>query len=185
MNRNKEDGPGEEKGREHGSSSVHKRREAVFFGVCSAFFLFMSFQALGQLGHGRRGEIGSGVWPLVALSACLGLSGLQVCLSWKSSAKAPSPLEEVSESKPRRRQLVLAILVFASYLFAIPWLGFFPSTFLFVPAVSWALGERRIRVLVLGAIVVTGAILGLFGWLISIPFPKGIGMFASISRLLH
>jgi putative tricarboxylic transport membrane protein len=185
MDQKREVGLGEGRGREERTFSRWKRGEVIFFGLSSAFFLFMSFEALGQLGHGRPGEMGSGVWPLIALSACLGLSGLQVYLSWKSSAKALSPPEEVLESKPRRKELVLAVVVFALYLLAIPWLGFFLSTFLFVPAVSWALGERRTRVLVLGAIVVTGAILGLFGWFISIPFPKGVGIFASLSRLLH
>lgn len=159
--------------------------EVAFFGISAIFFLLMAFQAMRELGHGRQGEIGSGLWPLLALSACLGLSVLQVYLSWKSSRKTRSSSRAARGERPRKKELILAVVVFGIYLIAIPWLGFFLATFLFVPSVAWALGERRFRVLALGAIVVTGAILALFGWFISIPFPRGVGLFESLSRLLQ
>lgn len=166
------------------------RKESMFFAACVAFFGFMLYEALGQIGRGRPGEIGSGFWPLLALSGCVLLSGVRLiqCLR-RGGAQGPHKHgeQEQSSGKPEVRQnaVLLTMACFLAYVVAIPWMGFVLATFLFVPGVSVCLGERRWKVLVISPFVLTAVIVAVFARFISIPFPRGAGILADLSRLFY
>jgi putative tricarboxylic transport membrane protein len=71
------------------------------------------------------------------------------------------------------------------YIIVMPWIGFVLSTFLFVPAFALALEERRKLVLILSPFLVSAITLLVFARFITIPFPKGAGLFAEFSRLFY
>jgi hypothetical protein len=48
-----------------------------------------------------------------------------------------------------------------------------------------ALGERRKWVLILSPILVTAIIIIIFGKFIAIPFPRGVEIFATLSRFVY
>ncbi len=75
--------------------------------------------------------------------------------------------------------VLLATLV---YIFAMQWVGFAVATLLFFLAFIVILGERRKWVLIFSPPLVTVFILVVFSKFIAIPFPKGIGVFAELSR---
>lgn len=163
-----------------------RNAEPLFFGVCIAFFAFMDYQAINQMGKGRAGEIGSGFWPFVALTACVVLSAVQFFRSLRRTAPQAGSKEHTEENvSSRRRALVLTVISFLLYLIAIPWIGFVAATFFFIPAVSASLGERRWKVLCVSPVVITFLITMVFARFIAIPFPRGVGLFASFSRLLY
>jgi putative effector of murein hydrolase len=66
-----------------------------------------------------------------------------------------------------------------------PWFGFVLSTFLFVFSFAVCLGERRKTVLAVSPFVVTAMIVAVFAKFITIPFPRGVGLFAEFSRLFY
>jgi putative tricarboxylic transport membrane protein len=70
------------------------------------------------------------------------------------------------------------------YIFAMQWIGFALATLFYVLAFIVILGERRRWVLIFSPILVTVFILVVFSKFIAIPFPKGIGIFAELSRFL-
>lgn len=166
-----------------------KKGEVVFFGVCVAFFGFMLIQAVGLMGQGRPGEIGSGLWPLLALGASAVLSVVLLVSSiQKSRRAAPTEMptaDALAEKRRQRTTVALSCICFLAYLIAVPWIGFILATFLFIPAFALALGERRKTVLLIAPVLLTAIIVGVFAKFITIPFPKGVGVFAQFSRLFY
>ena len=164
-----------------------KKGEIVFSGVCVAFFGFMLFETLDLLGKGRAGEMGSGLWPFMALSVAAVLSLLLLIASVKKrDAAAPEPTAEaIAEKKRQRTTVTLSIVCFLAYILVMPWIGFILATLLYVLAFALSLGERRRWVLALSPFLVTAIIMGVFAKFITIPFPKGIGIFADFSRLFY
>jgi putative tricarboxylic transport membrane protein len=166
-----------------------KKGEIVFFAVCVAFFSFMFYDGLGLTSHGRSGEIGSAFWPLIALGASVLLSVTLLISSvrrfWREGAAEDQTPEAIAEKKRQRITVTLSVVCFLAYLVGIPWIGFILATFLFIPAFALALGERRKWVLLISPFLLTAIIVGMFAKFISIPFPKGVGIFAEFSRLFY
>jgi hypothetical protein len=168
-----------------------KKAEITTGAVCILFFSFMLIQGFKLIHVGRAGEVGSGFWPLMSLSASLGLSVLWLITTVvdsmkavKTSAETPSP-ETAAATWARRRKVGLSIICFFLYIVAIPWIGFVLATFLFIFGFAAALGERRKWVLSVSPFLVTAMILAVFAKFITIPFPKGVGVFAAFSRLFY
>jgi putative effector of murein hydrolase len=66
-----------------------------------------------------------------------------------------------------------------------PWIGFILSTLLFIPAFTLALEERRKMVLIISPFLITAITILVFARFITIPFPKGVGVFAAFSRFFY
>ena len=168
-----------------------KKGEIVFSAVCVAFFGFMLFETLDLLGQGRAGEVGSGFWPFTALAVATLLSVLMLISSLKNSMAAveenPHELttEALAEKRRARITVTLSILCFLAYLLVMPWIGFIVASLLYILVFAWILGERRGWVLAVSPVLMTAVIMGVFAKFITIPFPKGIGVFAEFSRLFY
>ena len=168
-----------------------KKGEIVFSGVCVAFFGFMLFETLDLLGQGRPGEVGSGLWPFMSLSVSLVLSALMLIAAVKkhrAAAGEPPPelsAEAIVEKRHQRTTVTLSIVTFLAYILVMPWIGFILATLIYILAFALALGERRRWVLAVSPFLVTAVIIGVFAKFITIPFPKGIGVFAEFSRLFY
>ena len=168
-----------------------KKGEIILSAFCVAFFSFMFYEAVKLHGVGRFGEVGSGFWPMLSLgvSVLLSLSWLIVTLGKFSKAKdkaveEPSP-EAIAEVRGRRKKVGLSIVCIFAYIVVMPWIGFMLSTFLFVPLFALALEERRKTVLIVSPFLVTAIMILVFAKFISIPFPKGVGIFTELSRLFY
>lgn len=168
-----------------------KKAEVTTGAVCIVFFSFMLIQGFDLLGVKRSGDVGSGFWPVVSLVACLGLSIAWLIMTVVESRKAgekpaaaPTP-EEVAAAWVRRRKVGLSMLCLFLYIVVMPWIGFVLSTFLFVFAFAVSLGERRKLVLAVSPFLVTAMVVSVFAKFITIPFPKGVGVFAAFSRLFY
>ena len=168
-----------------------KKNEVVSGALCVAFFAFMFSEAMDLRRVGRFGEIGSGFWPMLALGASILLS-----LGWLISNLASyfrertMPREEPTreagaEAWSRRSKVGLSAACLLLYIIAMPWIGFIVSTFLFIPAFAFGLTERRTLVLAVSPVLVTGVVVLLFARFITIPLPKGVGIFAAFSRLFY
>jgi putative tricarboxylic transport membrane protein len=168
-----------------------KKGEIVFSGVCVIFFGFMLFETIDLLGQGRPGEVGSGLWPFMALAVSMVLSLLMLIQSIRKNRaagreRAPQPsVEDLAARKRQRTTVTLSILIFLAYILLMPFTGFILATLFYILAFAWALGERRRWVLAVSPFLVAAVIVGVFAKFITIPFPKGIGIFADFSRLFY
>lgn len=166
-----------------------KKGEVIFFAVCVVFFSFMFYDGLDLRTHGRSGEIGSALWPLMALGASTLLSASLLISSIKKlkQAGAAEDLtpEAIAEKKRQRITVALSVVCFLLYLVVMPWIGFVLSTFIYIPVFALALGERRRSVIFISPFLLTAIIVAVFAKFITIPFPKGVGIFAYFSRLFY
>jgi putative tricarboxylic transport membrane protein len=167
-----------------------KKGEIVFFGICVAFFGFMFYEALDLTGRGRSGEMGSGFWPLIALGVSILLSVILLITSFRKFRREADVSEDqsseaVAERKRQRTTVTMSVVCFLVYMVVIPWIGFILSTLLYIPAFALALGERRKWVLLISPFLLTAIIVAVFAKFITIPFPKGIGIFAEFSRIFY
>jgi putative tricarboxylic transport membrane protein len=167
-----------------------KTGEIVFFAVCVAFFGFMFYEGLELAGQGRPGEIGSGLWPLFALGASFLLSAALLVASLRKARRDVGSTEDetpesIAEKKRQRVTVTLSVVCFLIYMVVVPWIGFILATLLYIPSFALALGERRKGVLFVSPFLLTAIIVAVFAKFITIPFPKGIGIFADFSRLFY
>lgn len=141
----------------------------------------------------RFGEMGSGFWPILVLAMALILSGLLLGTSFYKYQKgkrkllaAPSPPGEgAADLKNRRKKFVLTVIFLLLYILIMPWIGFVASTAIYVFVFIFALEERRKFVLAISPILVTAMVVIIFVKFLSIPLPKGAGIFATLSRLFY
>jgi putative tricarboxylic transport membrane protein len=167
-----------------------KKGEIIFSAVCIAFFGFMLFETFELLGQGRPGEVGSGLWPFMALAISTLLSVLILIANIrKSKAGGPGAQELTAEAIAAKRRaritVTLSIVCFITYIIVTPWIGFIIATLLYILVFALVLGERRRWVLAIAPVLMTAVIMGVFAKFITIPFPKGVGVFAEFSRLFY
>ena len=157
--------------------------------VILVFFLFLLLESLKLQEIRRFGELGSGFWPILILSLASLLSAILLISSLmkrkekegKEAEESSSP-ESVASRTRARRIVVISSVATLVYIFAMQWIGFALATLFYVLAFIVILGERRKWVLVFSPILVTVFILVVFSKFIAIPFPKGVGIFAELSR---
>ena len=169
-----------------------KKGEIVLSAVCLAFFSFMFYEALELRGVGRFGEVGSGFWPLLSLgvSTILSLIWLLANLRQYSrekggTAEEPPAQETIVEAWRRRRKIALCSVCLLAYIILTPWIGFILSTILFILTFVLALEEKRKLVLIISPLLITAVIIVVFAKFITIPLPRGVGMFAEFSRFFY
>lgn len=174
-----------------------KKGEIVLSAVCLAFFSFMFYEATGLWGLGRFGEVGSGFWPLLSLGASIILSliwlvtNLRKYTREKKTTVDKTPLApgdvpgDVVEAWGRRRKIALCTVCLLVYIVIMPWIGFILSTILFILAFVLALEEKRKVVLIVSPLLTTAIVIVVFAKFITIPLPKGVGIFATFSRFFY
>jgi hypothetical protein len=169
-----------------------KKGEIVLSAVCLAFFSFMFYEALELRGVGRFGEVGSGFWPLLSLGVTMILSLIWLLANLrqysrekgKTAEESPTP-EAIVEAWRRRKKIALCSVCLLAYIILTPWIGFILSTILFILTFVLALEEKRKLVLIISPLLITAVIIVVFAKFITIPLPRGVGMFAEFSRFFY
>jgi putative tricarboxylic transport membrane protein len=170
-----------------------KRDEIIANVVLLAFFIFMLMNSFKLHEIRRFGEMGSGFWPILALSAAtlfsiiLLISNLRKYQREKqqSTEEASISPEAKLDLKNRRKKFVLSVICLLGYILIMPWIGFVLSTLVYVFAFILALGERRKFVLALSPFLVTALTVIVFARFIKMPLPRGVDIFAAFSRLIY
>jgi hypothetical protein len=170
-----------------------KRDEIVANVVMLAFFIFMLVNSFKLHEIRRFGEMGSGFWPILALSAATLLSIVLLISNLRKYQREKQQSTEKGSISPevklalknRRKKFVLSVILLLIYIIIMPWIGFPLSTLIYVLAFILALEERRKYVLIISPVLVTALIIIIFAKFITIPFPRGVGIFAAFSRLIY
>jgi len=168
-----------------------KKGQIIGNAVILVFFLFLLIDSLKLHEIRRFGEMGSGFWPILILSAATLLSAfllLSSILEFRKGKGKEEPEETLSPEdlagrKKHRNIVILCAVVTLVYIFAMQAIGFALATLLYVLAFVILLGERRKSVLIVSPVLVTALILVIFSRFIAMPLPRGMGFFADLSRL--
>ncbi len=100
-------------------------------------------------------------------------------------AAEESTPQDIAEAWGRRRKVGLSLACLFVYIIALPWIGFILSSVLFILAFVLVLDERRKAVLIISPLLITAVVIIVFGKFITMPLPKGVGVFAEFSRLFY
>ena len=92
-----------------------------------------------------------------------------------------NPPPAPSQRRANLRLLFAGIALIAGYVAAVPWLGFFPATALFLMAFPWVAGMRRVVVIVPVSLLGTLVLALVFLKLAYISLPLGEGPFRELS----
>jgi putative tricarboxylic transport membrane protein len=167
-----------------------KKGQIIGNAVILVFFLFLLIDSLKLHEIKRFGEMGSGFWPILVLSAAALISAFLLfssILKFRKGKENEEPEETLSPEdlasrKKQRNIVIFCAVVTLVYIFAMQAIGFALATLLYVLAFVFVLGERRKSVLIISPVLVTALILVVFSKFIAMPLPKGIGFFADVSR---
>ena len=169
-----------------------KKGEIVLSTVCLFFFTFMFYEALELRGVGRFGEVGSGFWPLLSLGVSTILSIIWLVTNLRQfsrekgePAEEPPTPEAIVEAWRRRKKVALCSACLLAYIIITPWIGFILSTILFTLTFLLALDDKWKSVLIISPLLITVVTVGVFAKFITIPLPRGEGMFAEFSRFFY
>lgn len=113
---------------------------------------------------------GAGFWPrilavvLLILSVALLLESL-----FSDQVKKEDPIRF---RDPRMKKVYLALGMLALYMLILVYGGFIISSLLLVPALMYLLGERRVKMLIIVSLALTGTIYLFFTLLLRITLPQ-------------
>ena len=137
--------------------------ELAAAGIFAALFAFLFFEGIGYSGR-------SAYMPTAATGI-----GLLMCCFWalKSVRMLVAGQAEHFDVKVSDGVRFALISVAGSlYVAGFIWLGFFTSTVIMVPAVTWALGYREPKVIALTTLGFTIVLYVVFRLLLAIPLPR-------------
>lgn len=178
-------------------------QDKIFAIACILFSLGLLPYAI-KMPLFRNEIIGPGFWPLVILSLFLVLSIVMLLRSGRFTEVArqaplkPNHRKSVSMQRdldegtlanqteklhPLRHWYVLASTLF--YIIAVQFIGFAIATPLFIISTSRSLGVRHWLKSILIALLCSVLIITLFTSLLSVPLPRGIGVFRLLSYFFY
>ncbi|MEN2769030.1 tripartite tricarboxylate transporter TctB family protein [Ornithinibacillus xuwenensis] len=160
----------------------------------SVFFLVIAL----QIPDSRTSTIiGSAEWPTIILVFMLIMGILQVIktiLESKKSAIASDENTDDGEELPQVEgraneglkgshwYILIAMAIYVALLQVIGFLFATPLLFLFT---AWLLGMRKKMMLILSTVISTVIFVVLFIYVLGIPFPRGIGIFHTLSFWIY
>ena len=117
---------------------------------------------------------GAAVFPLLASSLLIIISGSIVISSFLKSKGGPSPAVLFSYSKEDLGRVILGIGSLVAYRYLLPSIGFAPSTFLFLFILIKWLGRYSWKISILFSLFTAVVCYYLFQIFLKIPMPRGI-----------
>jgi hypothetical protein len=166
------------------------------------FSLFFLYHATQLPPSRSAASLGPAFWPTAVLIVMLVMGVILLIRTIRhmrqSDAVAdPSPAaeleelgvhvpveEEVTPPQALRHRHWVMVALLAVYVLVMNYAGFLVSTILYLAASAWVLGLRRVVPLTLTSVISTVVIVYLFSSILSVPLPRGVGVFQTISQLI-
>jgi putative tricarboxylic transport membrane protein len=168
------------------------KKDYLFYGIVILFALFFLVMTPGIEITNESFIVGPRSWPyiLLTLMMILGLFGMikSYMVSKKSKAIEPVDKEDGNESERKFFKLSIPMVslgLVILYVVLLNMLGFILSTILFLYGISFLLGQKKQLHSIIFAMVTTVVFIILFSVLLSIPLPRGLGIFRQLSLLFY
>jgi putative tricarboxylic transport membrane protein len=161
--------------------------EILLTGLIVLISVFLLMETGSFPVYQSKGLAGPALWPRIILMMLilLGLIVLGALFSKMSKKDHASRIvaEENQERILPRVYIVMAFCVL--YTVLIKTFGFLLVSLAFQVLTLWVMGVRKPKSLILGPVLLTAALYGLFIRILHNPLPRGIGIFYDISRALY
>jgi putative tricarboxylic transport membrane protein len=160
--------------------------------VCFNALIFLGsiylFQASRSFPKFQTADLlGPAIWPQYLLAATIVLTGVLLirnCIELLKSRKGTRTSTETSQ-KPATLTLLLVMSLSLAYAVALEYIGFLLSIVIFQVILLYILKIRSAITLILFPLSLTVTFYLIFVKLLSLPFPRGEGMFLYFSRLFY
>lgn len=168
------------------------KKDYIFYSIVILFAcVFLAMTPQIKITNGTF-IIGPRSWPyiLLTLMLILALFGMVKSFVLSKKMKAIEIGEHVEDNESERTFLKLSIPMVSLaavilYVVLLNIVGFIISTILFLYGISLLLGQKKQLNSIIFAIVTTVVFIGLFSILLSIPLPRGLGIFRQLSLLFY
>ena len=164
---------------------------SFFAAAVCLWFVASSFRG----GVGRYELIGPSFFPKIILLALIALTAMEVVRTLAARRREPATSATTTTEAPdgdgaKARffpfDLMLAVAITVGYVAALHWVGFILSTVAFQSLLLFAVFRQRRWRIVLGVpVVLTTVFFVIFIELMSVPLPRGHGVFHQLNRLIY
>jgi putative tricarboxylic transport membrane protein len=168
-----------------------KRRDRIGEIILTGLIVLVSIFLLVVTGsfptYQSKGLAGPALWPRIILVMLI-LLGLIVLagLFRKPAAKGPTHQIGAGENQERILPRVFIIMGFCVlYTLVMKSFGFLLVSLAFQILTLWVMGVRKPKSLILGPVLLTAALYGLFIRILHNPLPRGVGVFYDLSRFFY
>lgn len=156
---------------------------------CSVCIVNLFVNAASMMAYDPMGGI---VWPVILCSllvVLLAANAVRTAIKIRQ-AKGDEAVESTAEGKktfvPKsiiQNKLVIGVAAMLLYAFLLEKIGFLFSTPLFIYAYMSLLGQKKVLVKIITAVVAAIALYVLFNGLLQVPLPRGYWIFRNISLI--
>ncbi|MFZ7101566.1 MAG: tripartite tricarboxylate transporter TctB family protein [Peptococcaceae bacterium] len=134
-------------------------------------------------------SVGPAFWPR-AVTVLLMVFGVILVLkavakNRKLPAGAGNSPEEPGVKEARPQNLWISFIALAVYACTLNIIGFVLATFSYFAFNVWIMGIRRLAILVPVVFLLTGVLVWLFPYTLSVPLPRGSGVFRNLTLLFY
>lgn len=156
----------------------------LIFTVALLAFAVYCFFFIGAVDNGTATEVGAAFWPRLILGIMIVLLVVNlVNLFRKKNGIGPVNAEAVKSFC--KSKLLIGMVICAVTAVILPYIGFIPTSFLFLVAYGVLLGEKRPVILVATGIVATLIVYIIFQGPLGIFLPRGYGFLRSFALAME
>ena len=156
----------------------------LIFSAALLVFSIYCFFFIGAVDNGTATELGAAAWPRVILGLMIVLLAVGlVNMIRKKDGKLPISAEGCKAFL--HSKLLIGMVICAVTAIVLPYIGFIPTSFLFLAAYGVLLGERRPQVLVITGVVATLILYIIFQGPLSIFLPRGMFFFRNFALTME
>ncbi|MEH7223531.1 tripartite tricarboxylate transporter TctB family protein [Bacillus sp. JJ1566] len=167
------------------------KKDYLFYGIVIAFAGFF-LASTSQIHSANKTTIlGPKAWPSILLILMLVIAIMGIIKTYIASKKEAVSKVENSETEEPERKLfnipfsLVSIFSIILYSVGLYFFGFIISSVLFLYVLTQLLGAKKQLVIILLSFILTAAFVWLFSIVLSVPLPRGIGIFRSFSLLFY
>lgn len=132
----------------------------------SVFFLFQSIHLKGS----------SAYFPTFILSLIVLLSALLAVTEYIKNKKSETEQVNRSERLEQIKRVALSITLMATYIAMMKWIGFYVTTLIAIPLISYIFGYRERKKVAIGTVIYTVLLYVIFSQIMGREMPHGILM---------
>lgn len=156
----------------------------LIFTIAMLAFAVYCFFYIGGVDNGTASEVGAAFWPRLILGIMIVLLVVNlVNLFRKKNGIGPLNAEVVKGFF--KSKLLIGMIICAVTAIILPYIGFIPTSFLFLVAYGVLLGEKRPVVLVATGVIATLIIYIIFQGPLGIFLPRGYGFLRNFALMME
>ncbi|WP_152658475.1 tripartite tricarboxylate transporter TctB family protein [Oceanobacillus sp. CFH 90083] len=168
------------------------KKDYIFYGIVILFAIFFLAATTQIHSANNTATLGPKFWPMMILIMMLVFAFMGIIKTFITHKRIVNGnmtwTEESEEPERRLFNIPLSLISMSSimlYALGIFFIGFILSTIIFLFVLIQLLGGKKKLLLLILSIVITGVCVLLFSNVLSIPLPRGIGIFRELSFLFY